>query len=146
MKPALMLAVVAAALSGCRSDSPRLPGMPPPDRPPHFESKADPASPWKLSGALVPPEPMVNVPQRVLLTIADAQGKPVREASIIGRPHMPLMGHGDGEFTLTRGPGEIWTGTTTLNMAGDWEIEVTINAADQTAKHTFSFVVREMPQ
>jgi hypothetical protein len=141
----LLIAALVLLLAGCRERVTQLPPMPPPDQPPHFESKPDGAAPWKVEGALLPNQPIVKIPTRVLLTIVDAEGKPVEGAKVHGRPWMPLMGHGDGEINFTQGRNRIWSGETTLNMAGDWDIYLTIEAGGQTAKHTLSFVAREGP-
>lgn len=67
--------------------------------------------------------------QNFTLTFTDASGKPVDVGAVALNFHMPAMGtmavmNNPATFTTTNTPG-VYAGTTDLEMAGEWQAQIT---------------------
>lgn len=79
-----------------------------------------------------PEQPPVHGSNTVELTITDASGTPVDGLTVVVVPWMPSMGHGSTTTPAVspQGQGKYLVTNVTLQMAGTWELRLTITLPD----------------
>jgi hypothetical protein len=80
------------------------------------------------------------------LTFADASGKPVDVGAVAVNFHMPAMGtmpvmNDAGQLTTTGTPG-VYKGTVNLQMAGEWQTQITYEGAAGKGKANLPIVAQ----
>ena len=83
-----------------------------------------------------------NGKQNFTLTFADAYGKPVDVGSVALNFYMPAMGsmaamNAPTTFTTTDTPG-VYAGTTDIEMAGEWQAQITYDGPAGKGKANLS--------
>ena len=121
---------VALILTGC---TPRATGPP----------RALPADPnLQIALATRPASPRQLDPTQFLVTLKDAQKRPVSGATVTADLAMPGMDMGHDSVTLTPGAAGVYVGTGRFTMPGDWQVTVTTTRGRDRAAHVFSLSVR----
>ncbi|HEX8268156.1 MAG TPA: FixH family protein [Pyrinomonadaceae bacterium] len=80
------------------------------------------------------------------LTFADASGKPVDAGAVSVNFHMPAMGtmpvmNDAAQLTMTGTPG-VYKGTVNLQMAGEWQTQITYEGAAGRGKANLPIVAQ----
>lgn len=80
----------------------------------------------------------------LLITLTDADGMPVSDATIVVDPQMPAMGHGSSEdpVVTNNGDGTYRAFPVTFTMGGPWEVTVTATSGDHTAELVLNYNVQ----
>lgn len=87
--------------------------------------------------------PRVNASQELVVTLADAQGAPVDDASVYLDLTMPAMPMGtNAPVAEPLGAGRYRAGNVVMDMAGDWEIAVVAEVDGNERRAVFTRVAR----
>ncbi|MDQ3748243.1 MAG: FixH family protein [Acidobacteriota bacterium] len=84
--------------------------------------------------------------QEFTLTFTDAAGKPVETSAVALNFHMPAMGsmavmNNAATFTTTNTPG-VYRGRVDIEMAGEWQAQITYEGAAGKGKFTLPVMVQ----
>ena len=84
--------------------------------------------------------------EEIILSFTDAAGKAVEVGAVALNFHMPAMGtmavmNDSATFTTTDTPG-VYRGKVNLEMAGEWQTQISIEGSAGTAKTSFPVVAQ----
>lgn len=106
-------------------------------------SSTTPGTPFRTKLALDPTQPKDGKPETFILSVTDLSGRPVAGAKIAGALIMPIMDMGKNEFPMKEQDAGVYRGSGTTNMSGEWEVQFTIAAGAEKAKHGYHVVFGE---
>jgi len=78
------------------------------------------------------PDPPTQGPQTITVTVKDASGNPVKDATVKIRSKMPTMSMTGPNLTATDNGDGTYAAQTNLNYATQWVFEIAVSAAGKT--------------
>ena len=102
-----------------------------------------PGSAFMMSLSMDPVQPRFGRKTDFRVAVKRTLGRPVEGAQVETSLLMPLMDMGKNQFPLKPAGDGQYSGTGEFNMAGEWEVIVTVNEGGKTGKTTFNVNVVE---